>query len=1039
MTSSTRAATRSESSADRGGAPIIGIVLLFGMVLAGAMLVIIAAGPLFDALESQSDRERAITYMGQTDQALATATISDGPQPLEVPPDADMSVVDDGSIEVSWYNESADPWSGQACTAPTNESGTLGALEYELDDRTIVHQGGGVWEHDGDDTTVVSDPQIGYDGESLQLQLMQISESVVDGSGLAATADHSKSMALTNEIQATASDCDGSNVAFRIESSYHEGWATFLEDALGEDENPKVDVIHHEDHETVEAVIEDVRKPVEMPTFMVKEDKGIGIAGEQGKAQPSYDDRLDNADNRVFYIETVIKNEGTKRVGQNVTVTVFNESGALFNTSENSGKLGPGQNTTLGGQDELSFKYGEDFGGTLEVGNIYEYSIETEDHQPDDRGSFYYGKADPYFELLDNVETSVDGDNVTITVPVMNLGIEDGDQDVTLEFLGETNTQKIDLNYGAEGTVEWEINKSAIPVGEHEFTITTDENGSEVNGTIEGDATGGDGMAFVVVDDKGAGDDQFVTDDGESFTVSAEVANTYPTTVERDVTLSIPDANVNVSEPKELENGMTDTVDFEVDPDNHDFDHGEVYEYDIQAEGDGLNPNGSFYFGHPGTKFELANGNATTNDEAVTITADLHNTGVDDGEQDVTLDLDLKDDDEFDDDPYAETIDAGTAERVVGENATIELPINRSVLVTGTYDATIKTEDDELEMTFDVDAGIDPGDVELGGVEDANVTVEVLGSQVSSTQGHIAPMTLDVVTNGETEHSFQNPDGGNNINIGPTWQDKSDNSYTHEFTVDEETDLTLRNTRYSTCSDKYTHSSDLPHYSGESIWFSWCEDVPEGDWSWNQIQGWYWVDQVEFGPIDASEDANLQNVRVRSNENNTIPALPSGTDHQLSATEVLEQHDLIENSGDELDIGPGEFVFLFENTESTDKDGIDALWDEAIDAYEDEPNETYDPNFNDLIVYVEVEQAGVDPGKPSITISPGSGEEADVGSGEGGEAGTPDDFDLKLGGDADSGDSPDVGPGDSDQGGAPESQVVDNTGIDIGSDHVVVG
>ncbi|MFA9425681.1 flagellin [Natronorubrum sp. A-ect3] len=1032
MTPRTRADDRSELSADRGGAPIIGIVLLFGMVLAGAVLVFVAAGPLFDALEGQSERERAITYMGQTDQALTTATISDGSQSLEVPPDAEMSVIDDGLIEVSWYNESADPWSGQACTAPTNESGTLGALEYELDDRTIVHQGGGVWEHDSGDTTAISDPQIGYDGESLQLQLMQISESDVDGSGLAATADHSKSMALTNEIQATASDCDGSNVAFRIKSSYHEGWATFLEDALGEDENPEVTITHDEDGGTVVATIEGIRESSEEPTFIVAADKGL---------TDSDGDRIDppvlSNKSSALRIGGVIENVGDEADTQDVGITIWDDEGEHSKDGELT--LTPDDDPQdisepgLGGHKGSHVQIPAPNSFEFTAGETYEYTIWTEDDKLDEPGSFYYGEPGTALKTDDVDTNEVDG-NVTITADVSNIGVGKAvDADVTLELLNKTDTKEIDVDYGAEGTVEWVINKSAIPVGEHEFTITVDDN--EVNGTIEGDATGGDGMAFVVIGDEGVGDDQFVTDDGSPFTVSAEVESTYLTTVERDVTLSIPDANVNISEPKELENGTTDTVDFAVDPDDHDFEHGEVYDYDVQAEGDGLE-NASFYFGHPGTEFGLANGDATVDDENVTITADLHNTGVEGGEQDVTVDLDLKDD-ELDNDPYAETIDAGTADRAVGENATIELPINRSVLVTGTYDATIATEDDELEMRFDVDAGIDPGDVELGGVENAEVAVEVLGSQVSGPgqiglppffgeyTHNLAPMTLDIVANGETVHSFENPDGGNNVNTGPTWQDKSADSYTYNFTVEDETDLTLRNARYETCQDQQTDPNSLNHYNGPTNHeFTWCQDV-----SGSSV----------FGPIDASEDANLQNVRVRSNESNTIPALPAGTEQQLSATEVLEQHDLVEDGDNELDLGPGEFVFLFENTESTNEDGIDALWNEAIDAYENNPDETYDPNFNDLIVYVEVEQAGVDPRKPSITISPERGSEADVDSGDGGEAGTPGDVDLELGGDADSGGSPDVGPGNSDGDGVSGGQGVDDTGIDIDSDHIVIG
>ena len=429
-----------------------------------------------------------------------------------------------------------------------------------------------------------------------------------------------------------------------------------------------------------------------------------------------------------------------------------------------------------------------------------------------------------------------------------------------------------------------------------------------------------------------------------------------------------------------------ETKDRQVNVHQHEYedelDPGYTYEYTISTLDDAdrkldtLDEPGSFYLGTQDTNFNLSNANATVDDDDVTITADLHNIGVENGSQDLTLELEYEG--ELEDDPYEE-IDLGDSEvtRAYGENGTIDLPINQGVLLDGEYEATIATDDDEATTSFEVSAGVDPGRVGLGEIEDANVSVQVLGSQVSGDGWggvhNLAPMSLDVVTNDETEYSFTNPEGGSNVNTGPTWQDKSDDSYTYNFTIEDETELTLRNTRYTTCQSETTDPSELSHYSGPTNRdFTWCTDTPQ---------------HSVFGPIDASQDQNLQNVRVRGAEDNTIPALPAGTDQQLSATEVLEEEGLVDPGDDELDLGSGEFVFLFENTIDCSQVGcnqndIDALWNDAIDAYEQNPNDTYDPNFNDLIVYVEVERAGVDPDTPSITIDPGAGDPVSAETGE---------------------------------------------------------
>ncbi|AGB30260.1 hypothetical protein Natpe_0328 [Natrinema pellirubrum DSM 15624] len=359
---------------------------------------------------------------------------------------------------------------------------------------------------------------------------------------------------------------------------------------------------------------------------------------------------------------------------------------------------------------------------------------------------------------------------------------------------------------------------------------------------------------------------------------------------------------------------------------------------------------------------------------------------------------------------------------------------NGTKLLDGEYQATIQTEDGVKTRNFTVDAGIDPGRVGLGEVDDANVSVDVMGSQVSTNEvileepffiHQLYPMSLDVVANGETKHTFENPSGDDNINTGPTWQDKTNSSYTYNFTIENETELTLGNRiyRYNTCGQS-TDPDELPHYSDpEDRTLVWCDNIPS---------------HPAFKTINASQGQNLQNVRVRSAENNTIPVLPTAADQQMTATETLEERGLMKDE-DELDLGPGEFVFLFENTANCgygcDDNDIDALWDQAISAPEDEPN---DPDFNDLIVYVQVERAGVDPGTPSITIMPGGGDSTDVDTGDGSKTGDgPVEVDPSLEGDADEGAGPDIGTGTSDN--DVTGGMTGDTGVDVDADHIVIG
>ncbi|WP_223174679.1 hypothetical protein [Natrinema hispanicum] len=648
-----------------------------------------------------------------------------------------------------------------------------------------------MWEQVDGTTRIVSEPTIGYDGKSLQLQILQLDEGDIGKSEMVARSNHSAAIDLANEINKVGRTCSKPHVAVRIDSSYHDGWYRFIEDALGESEYSEVSVEHNETTGTVEARITEIRETDSSPSVIIADDHGL--VGPGGK-DLDHDQRLarslegDGGPNSgVFGIEAVLENTNNMKHTETVTVTIWD--------------------------DELDDK------------------------------------------LLEE------------------------STDITFRDDGQKSIRFPDIKF------------------EH---------------------------------------------------------GTYKDKLE----------------------------------------HGETYKYVIETEsGDRTDdPPGSFYVGEPDSSFQLSNGTATTAGDNVTIGVELQNIGVKSDTQNVSLELEYQDDLPADlEKPYG-IIGGQDISRSFGESNPATFTVNGSRLLDGEYEATIRTDDDVETVSFNVTAGFEPGRTGLNDVKDANVTVEVIASQVSGTlsrtsEHQLSPMTLDVIANGNTVHSFTNPEGGTNINTGPTWQNKSDESYRYHFTVDGETDLTLRNTRYSatrteywwgipvqapTCADRQTNPATLSHYSGPTYQdLTWCTDVP---------------DDVSFGPIDASQGKNLQNVRVRSAKNNSIPALPAGASQQLSATEVLQERRLIKPSGDELDLSSGEFVFLFDNTvdcenAKCDEDDIDALWNDAIKAYQNNPHQPNDPDFNDLIVYVEVERAGVNPGKPGITIKPGSGDDTQVGAG----------------------------------------------------------
>lgn len=1014
---------RSRTRGNRGTSPMVGIILLFGIVMIGAFMIFVAGSAMFDALESEANREQTQQFMSETDHRLATVadTGKDQPLPLDDLQGSRANITDDGGIEIVWYDGTAvsDPLASGSCTA----SGDLGSLEFEQDGRTIAHQGGGVWEYTDDGTSIVSEPRIGYDGDSLQLQILQLDEDDLGGSEPVAKADHTEATSLTENISDAAAGCpDGTDVAFRIESSYHDGWHRYLEDALGEDEYSNVTVDHDPANGNVEVYITGIRESQTRTGLLIEDDRGLTnppphMAGSQ---------RIEDGSPLMF--EAVLNNTDSTAANQQLTVSI--DGGAVEKTEPVTVS---GDTATTEG---VTFGVGE-YSGQLTPGHTYQYTTSTANDTLDDLGEFYLGKSGTHFSVTDDdVETRETGDgSVTIATTVRNHGLADGSKTVALEFddLSVRSEREVTLDYGAGGTVEWTINESAWPGGVHDFTIET-EDGDTATGRIVVDGDRSEAAFHVVTDEgvleeMGTESEQLVDKSADRFTIGTTIENTYSNERTQDVSLSILGEDIDETREVTLASGESDTVQFSLGTD--DFDPGTVYEYDITTEDDSLTESGSFYVGEPGSAFEVSDTSTDENDGTIVLSTDLQNSGIETGSPGaVTLDLEHLDGET----PDAYDLEPTTVDEEFGfgQRGTLEWELNGSRLLDGEYEATVDTGDAASSTTFNVSIGTDSSETGIGVGEPARANVTVLGSQVSrppydvscgedctESRHDLIPLGLSVVTESDGDrtvhHEFENGEGGDNINTYDTWQNKGNDAWTTQIEINEEANLSLASTSswgsyWAGCNGPWqTTDGGTTHRH--------CTNVNRDD---------VWVD------ADATTGASLQNVRVRDYERDTVPSLRAAHGLQMTADEVLEREGLWDERTDTLDLDESEYVFLFEVTSETNDDGIDALWNDA------QLSGDGDPNFNDLIVHVEVERAGVDVSNPYITLTPEPADAPEVDNGnsvaDSGGSGDPELSDPSV----DNGASPDVGTGAADStGGGTDAGT--NTGVDVDTDHIVIG
>ena len=256
-------------------------------------------------------------------------------------------------------------------------------------------------------------------------------------------------------------------------------------------------------------------------------------------------------------------------------------------------------------------------------------------------------------------------------------------------------------------------------------------------------------------------------------------------------------------------------------------------------------------------------------------------------------------------------------ESEVSSNSTYDLdnadPNNDSVTVT---------------ISEGINYGIGGDDSEISVAENATVSTTVLGTEVSSEFPYYggmakrwAPVTMGIVTDGEQTRPW--PDGpydpGSRITTEQNLNERGTqlSEWTHDFEVEGGTTVSLRATQWSCVNYNYVGADAYDR----SYWYHYnCADLGSPNVR-----------------TDASAGENPENVRVLK-DGDEMPVIETRY-RQRNAEEVLGP--LLNETG-HLQLEDNQVVFLFELTDP------DATWESATD-------DTGDPNYNDAIVLLEIE------------------------------------------------------------------------------------
>ncbi len=213
----------------RGLSPIVGIVLLFGMVLFGATLVALGGMSLIDTMQSEGSLEQAETSMQQADSDLRELSFSPDENRTSLKTSDDARLTQDARIRLV-VNEN---YSNRSANV------TLGSLRYEADNgQTVSLEGGGVFRSVENGSVVVSRPSLTLRDGQLSFPVTKLDGSVDGGDSLTARKNASNTRSLGSEVLGDKY-APADNVTIIVESKHYDAWGRYLSRQTGTD--PKID------------------------------------------------------------------------------------------------------------------------------------------------------------------------------------------------------------------------------------------------------------------------------------------------------------------------------------------------------------------------------------------------------------------------------------------------------------------------------------------------------------------------------------------------------------------------------------------------------------------------------------------------------------------------------------------------------------------------------------------------------------------------------------------------------------------------------
>ena len=232
---------------DRAVSSNLGLVLLLALTIVGAGAVVAIGGTAFDDVQHRTSVDRAEHAMTLLDARAAVVGLGEGSTQtvrLGRTTSGDYAADSDtGWLKITHTNYTANG-------TETIYNASLGSVTYRTGGTTVAYQGGGVWRHQAEGTSMVSPPEFHYRGTTLTLPVLRVrSTDAATGETTATvrrdgqltriypdeTADHTNGAGApydTNNTDGSIRQYDNpvrnGTVSVTVHSEYYQGWAEYF-------------------------------------------------------------------------------------------------------------------------------------------------------------------------------------------------------------------------------------------------------------------------------------------------------------------------------------------------------------------------------------------------------------------------------------------------------------------------------------------------------------------------------------------------------------------------------------------------------------------------------------------------------------------------------------------------------------------------------------------------------------------------------------------------------------------------------------------